>query len=170
MAKDVDSEHERLIAEERRRDMRGIVSEGDCEVDIGDENKDWESDREVRQVGRVVGGEVLLTFDFNERDLDERFVYGSGPGGQATNKTRNCVWLQHMPTGTIVKCHQTRSLFENRMIARKIMKRKLESLKFGKDSYLGRKQERVRRRKDRLKRKHQKKMAEKLAQQSTENV
>jgi protein subunit release factor B len=34
-----------------------------------------------------------------EDDLDEQFVKGSGPGGQAVNKTNNCVLLLHKPTG-----------------------------------------------------------------------
>lgn len=39
----------------------------------------------------------------HEEDLDEQFVRGSGPGGQATNKTSNCVVLRHIPTGIVVK-------------------------------------------------------------------
>lgn len=39
----------------------------------------------------------------NEEDLEEQFVRGSGPGGQATNKTSNCVVLKHVPTGVVVK-------------------------------------------------------------------
>lgn len=35
-----------------------------------------------------------------EADLEEQFVRGSGPGGQATNKTSNAVVLKHLPTGT----------------------------------------------------------------------
>lgn len=35
----------------------------------------------------------------SEDDLEERFVRGSGPGGQSVNKTANCVVLKHMPTG-----------------------------------------------------------------------
>lgn len=34
-----------------------------------------------------------------ETDLEEQHVRGSGPGGQATNKTSNCVVLKHKPTG-----------------------------------------------------------------------
>lgn len=34
-----------------------------------------------------------------EEDLEEQFVRGSGPGGQATNTTNNCVVLLHKPTG-----------------------------------------------------------------------
>lgn len=39
----------------------------------------------------------------NEDDLEEQFVRGSGPGGQATNKTSNCVVLKHIPSGIVVK-------------------------------------------------------------------
>uniref|UniRef100_U6CQK4 Chromosome 12 open reading frame 65 n=1 Tax=Neovison vison TaxID=452646 RepID=U6CQK4_NEOVI len=38
-----------------------------------------------------------------ERDLEEQFVKGHGPGGQATNKTSNCVVLRHVPSGIVVK-------------------------------------------------------------------
>lgn len=41
----------------------------------------------------------------NEEDLEEQFVRGSGPGGQATNKTSNCVVLKHIPTGVLVKVY-----------------------------------------------------------------
>lgn len=56
-----------------------------------------------------------------ENDLQEQFVKGSGPGGQATNKTSNAIVLKHKPTGLVVKCHETRSLNQNRKIARKIL-------------------------------------------------
>ncbi|XP_054467682.1 mitochondrial translation release factor in rescue [Anoplopoma fimbria] len=62
----------------------------------------------------------------NEDELEEQFVRGSGPGGQATNKTSNCVVLKHIPSGTVVKCHQTRSVDINRKRARDIMREKLD--------------------------------------------
>lgn len=34
-----------------------------------------------------------------DNELEEQFVKGSGPGGQAVNKTVNCVVLTHKPTG-----------------------------------------------------------------------
>ncbi|XP_008288057.1 mitochondrial translation release factor in rescue [Stegastes partitus] len=61
-----------------------------------------------------------------EDELEEQFVRGSGPGGQATNKTSNCVVLKHVPTGIVVKCHQTRSVDTNRKRAREIMREKLD--------------------------------------------
>ena len=39
----------------------------------------------------------------NEEELEERFVRGSGPGGQSVNKTSNNVILKHLPTGIVVK-------------------------------------------------------------------
>jgi len=53
-----------------------------------------------------------------ENDFEEKFIRGSGPGGQKVNKTSNCVELRHMPTGIVVKCHETRSQEKNRAIAR----------------------------------------------------
>lgn len=47
----------------------------------------------------------------NEDDLEEQFVRGSGPGGQATNKTSNCVVLKHIPTGIVVKVHLLKEMF-----------------------------------------------------------
>lgn len=35
----------------------------------------------------------------NENELQEQFVRGSGPGGQAVNRTSNAVVLKHIPTG-----------------------------------------------------------------------
>ncbi|XP_014482412.1 PREDICTED: probable peptide chain release factor C12orf65 homolog, mitochondrial [Dinoponera quadriceps] len=63
-----------------------------------------------------------------EADLKEQFVRGSGPGGQATNKTSNAVVLKHKPTGIVVKCHMTRSLWDNRERAREILITKLDNL------------------------------------------
>lgn len=64
----------------------------------------------------------------NEADLEEQFVRGSGPGGQATNKTNNAVVLKHKPTGLVVKCHETRSVWDNKKRAREIMVTKLDNL------------------------------------------
>jgi len=56
-----------------------------------------------------------------ERDLVERFIRGSGPGGQKINKTSSCVQLRHLPTGIEIKCQQSRSLLANRVKARDLI-------------------------------------------------
>lgn len=69
-----------------------------------------------------------------DSELLEQHVRGSGPGGQATNKTANCVVLKHIPTGIVVKCHQDRALQINRKRARIILVSKLDNFINGEDS------------------------------------
>ncbi|KAH8108162.1 hypothetical protein BXZ70DRAFT_43118 [Cristinia sonorae] len=57
--------------------------------------------------------------ELREEDLEESFVRGSGPGGQSINKTENNVQLLHKPTGIRVACQETRSLVQNRKLARR---------------------------------------------------
>ena len=59
---------------------------------------------------------------------------GSGPGGQAVNKTANAVFMKHIPTGLWVKCHQTRSVVNNRKIARQLLLTKLDNFVNGEHS------------------------------------
>lgn len=69
-----------------------------------------------------------------EQEIEEKFVKGWGPGGQAVNKTSNAVFLRHNPTGIWVKCHETRSLDSNRKIARTLLITKLDNHLNGEDS------------------------------------
>ncbi len=52
-------------------------------------------------------------------DLIEKFILGSGSGGQKVNKTSSCVYLKHIPTGIEVKCQKDRSREMNRFLARR---------------------------------------------------
>lgn len=61
-----------------------------------------------------------------ESDLEETFVRGDGPGGQAIATTNNCVLLRHKPTNIVVKNHGTRSLQKNREEARRLMVERLD--------------------------------------------
>ena len=69
-----------------------------------------------------------------EDELEERYTKGSGPGGQNVNKMSNAVFLKHLPTGLWVKCHQQRSLEQNRRIARKLLVTKLDNFVNGENS------------------------------------
>ena len=57
--------------------------------------------------------------NIREEDLIEKFILGSGKGGQKINKTSSCVYLKHIPTGIEIKCQRDRSRTLNRYLARK---------------------------------------------------
>ena len=59
----------------------------------------------------------LAALGIKLEDIEERFVRGSGPGGQKINKTSSTVWLRHRPTGIEVRCQQERSQGANRETA-----------------------------------------------------
>jgi protein subunit release factor B len=69
-----------------------------------------------------------------EEDLSEKFILGSGPGGQNINKTSSCVYLRHEPSGIEVKCQKDRSQAMNRFFARRELVDRLESLIEGEKS------------------------------------
>ena len=50
-------------------------------------------------------------------EVDERFIRGTGPGGQKINKTSSTVVLRHGPTGIEVRCQAERSQAANRETA-----------------------------------------------------
>ncbi|XP_037231299.1 mitochondrial translation release factor in rescue isoform X1 [Falco biarmicus] len=109
----------------------------------------------------------------NEAELEEQFVRGNGPGGQATNKTNNCVILKHIPSGIVVKCHQTRSVEQNRKIAREILQEKVDLFYKGEESDVfkekkaseKKKQEKKRKAKENLERKRHFKEMQQLDKQ-----
>jgi peptide chain release factor len=61
--------------------------------------------------------ERLAALGIRPEDVEERFVRGTGPGGQKINKTSSTVWLRHQPTGTEVRCQRERSQAANRELA-----------------------------------------------------
>lgn len=69
-----------------------------------------------------------------EEEIEESFIHGSGPGGQAVNKAHNCVQLKHLPSGVVIKCHEFREAEKNRILARQKLVEKLDELINGEDS------------------------------------
>lgn len=59
----------------------------------------------------------LAAVGVRSEDVEERFVRGTGPGGQKINKTSSTVWLRHRPTGVEVRCQRERSQVANRELA-----------------------------------------------------
>ncbi|AMD22880.1 HHR111Cp [Eremothecium sinecaudum] len=67
-----------------------------------------------------------------ENEVQEKFLHGgSGAGGQKINKCNSKVQLQHIPSGLIVECQETRSREQNRHIARKKLAHKIAIWKNG---------------------------------------
>jgi len=84
-----------------------------------------------------------------EGDLVEKFVRGTGSGGQKMNKTSSCVFLQHPPTGLETKVQRDRSREMNRYLARKEICDQLEEITLGKQSARQQEREKIRRKKRR---------------------
>ena len=61
------------------------------EFNLGDDHE--------TQIVKLKGGINRIKFSVPERDIEEHFIKGFGPGGQKTNKTNNCVVIRHLPTG-----------------------------------------------------------------------
>jgi len=74
----------------------------------------------------------MTTLGILENDLLEKFIRGSGAGGQKINKTSNCVFLKHLPTGVCIKCQIERSREMNRFLARRELCDQLELIRDGK--------------------------------------
>jgi protein subunit release factor B len=74
----------------------------------------------------------MATLGIADPDLLEKFVRGSGAGGQKINKTSNCVFLKHLPTGVCIKCQIDRSREMNRFLARRELCDQLEMIRDGK--------------------------------------
>lgn len=72
--------------------------------------------------------ERMQKLGISETDLDEKFILGSGSGGQKVNKTNTCVSLKHLPSGIAIKCQQSRSRESNRFFARRRLCEKLETI------------------------------------------
>lgn len=70
--------------------------------------------------------ERMARLGVREDDLVEKFVRGSGPGGQKINKTSICVHLLHKPSGIEVRCARERSQSTNRFLARRLLCDRLE--------------------------------------------
>ena len=70
----------------------------------------------------------LDTLGIIPSDVEEKFVRGSGPGGQKINKTSSTVWLRHRPTGTEVRMQRERSQAANRELAWVELCQKLETI------------------------------------------
>ncbi|MGC1879112.1 MAG: peptide chain release factor-like protein [Rhabdochlamydiaceae bacterium] len=100
----------------------------------------------------------MESLGIKEGDLIEKFILGSGSGGQKINKTSSCVYLKHIPTGIEIKCQRERSREMNRYYARKELCNRFEEKIENKKSERQQETEKIRRQKRRRSRKSKEKM------------
>jgi protein subunit release factor B/uncharacterized protein (UPF0248 family) len=108
--------------------------------------------------------------ELKEDEIEEKFVKGSGAGGQKVNKTSNRVILVHTPTGLRVECQDTRSLQQNRKIARKRLRLKLDAFINGESSREGQKATKAVTKKAKNKARSKRRRQQKNQNQSDEGV
>ena len=102
-----------------------------------------------------------------EVELDEKFIKGSGPGGQKINKTAICVQLTHSASGTEIKCQKTRSQALNRYYARVELCEKLDEKLKGEKSKKRQAIEKIRRQKRKRSKRAKEKILENKKKRST---
>ena len=112
----------------------------------------------ISQDKRKKLAEWMLTLQVNESDLVEKFIIGSGKGGQNLHKTASTVYLKHMPSGIEVKCQDTRFREDNRYFARQRLFEKLHVIVSHEKSKTQRAIEKKRRQKKRRTRRSKQKM------------
>lgn len=102
----------------------------------------------------------MAALGISEGDLEERFIRGSGKGGQKVNKTSSCVYILHKPTGVEVKCQRERSQAMNRFLARRELCDRLEAAREGVRSAKQQEAEKIRRQKRKRSRRSKARMLE----------
>jgi protein subunit release factor B len=100
--------------------------------------------------------------NIREEDLIEKFVLGSGPGGQKINKTSSTVYIKHLPTGIEIKCSKERSQDLNRFLARRELCEQLEKKLFGIKTAKEKEIEKIKKKKKRKGRKLKEKLSKNL--------
>ena len=102
----------------------------------------------------------------HENDLVEKFILGSGSGGQKINKTSSCVYLKHIPTQIEVKCQRGRSREMNRFQARRELCDQIAEKIHNEKTARKREREKIRQQKKRRSRRLQKKILEEKRKRS----
>ncbi len=104
--------------------------------------------------------EQMKALGVDEGELTERFILGSGSGGQKLNKTASCVYLKHAPSGIEIKCQRSRSREMNRFLARRELCDRLDEQMRGEKSRRQQEREKIRRQKRRRSRRQKAKMVD----------
>ncbi|HMO18255.1 MAG TPA: peptide chain release factor-like protein [Oligoflexia bacterium] len=105
-----------------------------------------------------------------EEDINEKFVKGSGPGGQKINKTSSCVHLFFDPLKIEIKCQKTRSQALNRYYARVQLCDEIEDILLQERSKKSKERDKIRRNKQKRSKRAQEKILKDKKAQSEKKV
>lgn len=109
--------------------------------------------------------EWMAKLQINEADLIEKFILGSGKGGQKLHKTASTVYLKHPPSNLEIKCQDSRSREDNRYFARMRLCEKLQTLISDEKTKNQQKLEKIKRQKKRRSRRSKQKMLDEKSKQ-----
>lgn len=100
----------------------------------------------------------MIKLHINEADIIEKFITGSGKGGQKLHKTASTVYIKHIPSEIEVKCQESRSRESNRYFARVRLCERLHSLTSDEKTKKQQKIDKLKRQKKRRSRRAQQKI------------
>lgn len=109
--------------------------------------------------------ETMMQLQIYETDLIEKFIIGSGKGGQKLHKTASVVYLKHIPTGIEIKCQESRGQEDNRYFARMRLCEKIQSQVFEEQTKKQQQAEKIKRQKRRRSRRSKQKMLDDKSKQ-----
>jgi protein subunit release factor B len=69
---------------------------------------------------------LMQELEISDVDILEKFIKGSGKGGQKVNKTSSTVYVKHLPSGIEVTCNKTRCREDDRFFAKRILVEKIQ--------------------------------------------
>ncbi|WP_412757761.1 peptide chain release factor family protein [Legionella bozemanae] len=110
--------------------------------------------------------DFMVQLHIREDDLIEKFIVGSGKGGQKLHKTASTVYLKHIPSGLEIKCQESRSREDNRYFARIRLCEKLHAIVSEEKTKEQQKIEKLKRQKKRRSRRAKQKILEEKSRQS----
>ncbi|PJE08204.1 peptide chain release factor-like protein [Legionella sp.] len=109
--------------------------------------------------------EWMVKLHISEAELIEKFILGSGKGGQKLHKTASTVYLKHLPSNLEVKCQESRSQEDNRYFARMRLCEKLHSIISDEKTKEQQKVEKIKRQKKRRSRRSKQRMLDEKSKQ-----
>ena len=109
--------------------------------------------------------EWMMRLHITDADLVEKFILGSGKGGQNLHKTASTVYLKHLPSGLEVKCQESRSRDDNRYFARERLCEKLHAIISDEKTKAQQQLEKLKRQKKRRSRRAKQKMLDEKSRQ-----